>query len=81
MLLDSTGRAKLCDFGLARIMTNTTHILTSIKGTPLYMAPELIDEKPYDHQVHTFSIVFLVFSEMCAQNSNPQPTDDRLPAV
>lgn len=51
MLLDSTGRAKLCDFGLARIMTNTTHILTSIKGTPLYMAPELIEEKPYDHQV------------------------------
>lgn len=51
VLLDSTGKAKLCDFGLARIMTNATHILTSIKGTPLYMAPELIDEKPYDHQV------------------------------
>lgn len=51
MLLDSSGHAKLCDFGLARIMTNATHILTSIKGTPLYMAPELIEEKPYDHQV------------------------------
>lgn len=51
VLLDSIGCAKLCDFGLARIMTNATHILTSIKGTPLYMAPELIEEKPYDHQV------------------------------
>lgn len=51
VLLDSSGCAKLCDFGLARIMTNATHILTSIKGTPLYMAPELIEEKPYDHQV------------------------------
>jgi serine/threonine protein kinase len=23
--------------------------LTSIKGTPLYMSPELVEEKPYDH--------------------------------
>lgn len=62
VLLDSSGRAKLCDFGLARIMTNATHILTSIKGTPLYMAPELIDEKPYDHQV---SEIILVLIKMC----------------
>lgn len=59
VLLDSTGCAKLCDFGLARIMTNATHILTSIKGTPLYMAPELIDEKPYDHQVGSLQFVEL----------------------
>lgn len=51
VLIDANGRAKLCDFGLARNMTTGTHVLTSIKGTPLYMAPELIDEKPYDHQV------------------------------
>lgn len=59
VLLDSTGCAKLCDFGLARIMTNATHILTSIKGTPLYMAPELIEEKPYDHQV-SFNALFVL---------------------
>ena len=26
-----------------------TLVLTSIKGTPLYMSPELVQEKPYDH--------------------------------
>ena len=26
-------------------------VLTSIKGTPLYMAPELVQERPYDHTV------------------------------
>jgi len=49
ILLEEDGTAKLCDFGFARSMTTGTHVLTSIKGTPLYMAPELIEEKPYDH--------------------------------
>jgi fused-like protein len=31
------------------LQTINTYVLTSIKGTPLYMAPEMIDEKPYDH--------------------------------
>ncbi|XP_047988215.1 serine/threonine-protein kinase fused isoform X2 [Leguminivora glycinivorella] len=67
VLLDSSGCAKLCDFGLARIMTNSTHILTSIKGTPLYMAPELIDEKPYDHQADLWSLGCIVYELMAGQ--------------
>lgn len=40
ILLDENGEnAKLCDFGLARNMTLETHLLTSMKGTPLYMSP------------------------------------------
>ncbi|CAG2064844.1 unnamed protein product [Timema podura] len=49
VLMEASGVAKLCDFGFARNMTTGTHVLTSIKGTPLYMAPELIEEHPYDH--------------------------------
>ncbi len=29
-------------------MSANTLVLTSIKGTPLYMSPELVQEKPYD---------------------------------
>jgi fused-like protein len=47
--MEANGVAKLCDFGFARSMSTGTYVLTSIKGTPLYMAPELIEEKPYDH--------------------------------
>ncbi|XP_075969400.1 STKc_STK36 domain-containing protein fused [Anticarsia gemmatalis] len=67
VLLDNTGCAKLCDFGLARIMTNATHILTSIKGTPLYMAPELIEEKPYDHQADLWSLGCIVYELIAGQ--------------
>jgi fused-like protein len=42
---------KLCDFGFARLMSSNTLVVTSIKGTPLYMAPELVQEQPYNHTV------------------------------
>ncbi|XP_054730101.1 serine/threonine-protein kinase fused [Anastrepha obliqua] len=56
VLLNEDLHAKLCDFGLARNMTMGTHVLTSIKGTPLYMAPELLAEQPYDHQADLWSL-------------------------
>lgn len=45
ILLDHNDVAKLCDFGLARFMLTGTQELTqaSLKGTPLYMAPEVIN--------------------------------------
>ncbi|KAK9503995.1 hypothetical protein O3M35_010443 [Rhynocoris fuscipes] len=56
VLLSEDGVAKLCDFGFARSMSSGTHVLTSIKGTPLYMAPELMEESPYDHNVDLWSL-------------------------
>ena len=47
ILVASGGTVKLCDFGFARAMSHNTLVLTSIKGTPLYMAPELVQEQPY----------------------------------
>lgn len=43
--MDHNDVAKLCDFGLARFMLTGTQVLTqaSLKGTPLYMAPEVIN--------------------------------------
>lgn len=52
---------KLCDFGFARAMSSDTLVLTSIKGTPLYMAPELIDEKPYDHTADLWALGCILF--------------------
>lgn len=51
ILIGSGGVVKLCDFGFARAMSCNTMVLTSIKGTPLYMAPELVQEQPYNHTV------------------------------
>ncbi|KAL0108042.1 hypothetical protein PUN28_014954 [Cardiocondyla obscurior] len=42
-------------------MSTGTHVLTSIKGTPLYMAPELIEECPYDHNADLWSLGCIVY--------------------
>lgn len=51
ILICAGGRVKLCDFGFARALSAQTMVLTSIKGTPLYMAPELVQEQPYTYSV------------------------------
>nr|CAH7763638.1 unnamed protein product [Callosobruchus chinensis] len=61
ILIDTKNRAKLCDFGFARNMSTGTHVLTSIKGTPLYMAPELIDEQPYDYNADLWSLGCIIY--------------------
>lgn len=64
VLLSDDLDAKLCDFGLARSMTMQTQVLTSIKGTPLYMAPEILSESPYDHQADLWSLGCIIYEAM-----------------
>jgi serine/threonine protein kinase len=59
ILIGAGGTVKLCDFGFARAMSTNTMVLTSIKGTPLYMAPELVQEQPYNHTVRAAAGSFL----------------------
>ncbi|XP_013918542.1 PREDICTED: serine/threonine-protein kinase 36 isoform X1 [Thamnophis sirtalis] len=61
ILLGKGGVVKLCDFGFARAMSVQTMVLTSIKGTPLYMAPELVEEKPYDHTADLWSVGCILY--------------------
>merc|ERR1712131_64195 len=61
ILIGKGGAIKLCDFGFARTMGQSTFVLTSIKGTPLYMAPELVQEKPYDHTADLWSLGCILY--------------------
>ncbi|XP_077449174.1 serine/threonine-protein kinase 36 [Stigmatopora argus] len=61
ILFDKNGVVKLCDFGFARAMSISTMVLTSIKGTPLYMSPELVAEKPYDHTADLWSLGCILY--------------------
>ncbi len=61
VLVGGGGSVKLCDFGFARAMSAGTLVLTSIKGTPLYMAPELVQERPYDHTADLWSLGVILY--------------------
>lgn len=61
ILIGTGRRVKLCDFGFARAMSSNTMVLTSIKGTPLYMAPELVQEQPYNYTVDLWSLGVILY--------------------
>lgn len=71
ILLSETGMdAKLCDFGLARSMSRETLLLTSMKGTPLYMAPEmmgLMGDFSYDQQADLWSLGCILYEMLVGQ--------------
>lgn len=61
ILIGSKQQIKLCDFGFARAISHDASLLTSIKGTPLYMAPELVQEKPYTYTVDLWSLGVILY--------------------
>ncbi|CAD8055051.1 unnamed protein product [Paramecium sonneborni] len=67
ILLSANGVVKLCDFGFARAMSTNTQVLHSIKGTPLYMAPELVQEQPYNHTVDLWSLGVILYELFVGQ--------------
>ena len=52
---------KICDFGFAKEMSASTNFLRSIKGTPLYIAPEILISKPYTTKVDIWSFGIILY--------------------
>ncbi|XP_040296741.1 serine/threonine-protein kinase 36 isoform X2 [Bufo bufo] len=61
ILLGKDATVKLCDFGFARELSLDTLMVRSIKGTPLYMSPELVLERPYDHRSDLWALGCIVY--------------------
>ncbi|XP_070024090.1 serine/threonine-protein kinase STY8 [Nicotiana tabacum] len=54
LLMDEHGVVKVGDFGVARVQVQTG-VMTAETGTYRWMAPEVIEHKPYDHKADVFS--------------------------
>ncbi|XP_074572486.1 serine/threonine-protein kinase TIO isoform X2 [Curcuma longa] len=67
ILIGAGSTIKLCDFGFARAMSANTVVLRSIKGTPLYMAPELVREQPYNHTADLWSLGVILYELFVGQ--------------
>jgi len=64
LILDRSGRLKILDFGIARMLGLASNTAVMI-GTPGYMAPEQITGDPVDHRADQFAIG-VVFYELLA---------------
>ncbi|BFU25081.1 tyrosine kinase, putative [Entamoeba histolytica HM-1:IMSS-B] len=61
--LEAPVRAKLTDFGSSRSITLAQSNMTFTKGigTPIYMAPDLLNNKRYDEKIDVFSFAVVMY--------------------
>ncbi|EPS74340.1 hypothetical protein M569_00412, partial [Genlisea aurea] len=60
LLMDENETVKIADFGIARVQIQSG-IMTAETGTYRWMAPEIIEHKPYNHKADVFSFGILLW--------------------
>ncbi|KAL8098406.1 serine/threonine-protein kinase STY46-like [Apium graveolens] len=60
LLLDENEVVKVADFGVARVKAQSG-VMTAETGTYRWMAPEVIEHKPYDHKADIFSFAIVLW--------------------
>lgn len=59
---------KLGDFGIARTLNNTYDQASTFVGTPYYLSPELILERPYDHMSDVWAAGVVLYELMALRH-------------
>jgi eukaryotic-like serine/threonine-protein kinase len=86
VMVDASGRIRLLDFGIAKVMTSaavatdlsTTSVQTTankLVGTPGYMSPEQIQQRPLDGRSDLFALGVLLYECLTGK----RPFDARTP--
>uniref|UniRef100_A0ACD5TBT3 Uncharacterized protein n=1 Tax=Avena sativa TaxID=4498 RepID=A0ACD5TBT3_AVESA len=60
LLMDENKVVKVADFGVARVK-DQSGVMTAETGTYRWMAPEVIEHKPYDHKADVFSFGIVIW--------------------
>jgi serine/threonine-protein kinase ULK/ATG1 len=67
LLTNNFQNLKICDFGLAKLRKDMTRVFT-VCGSPLYMAPEILGEKSYDHSIDIWALGMILFEMLFGYN-------------
>ncbi|TDG95839.1 hypothetical protein EPR50_G00244730, partial [Perca flavescens] len=57
-------KAKLGDFGIARMLNNTMELARTCVGTPYYLSPEICESRPYNNKTDIWSLGCVLY-EIC----------------
>ncbi|GLU08907.1 hypothetical protein SLE2022_257910 [Rubroshorea leprosula] len=71
MLLDSQRTLKIADFGVARVEAQNPKDMTGETGTLGYMAPEVLDGKPYNRRCDVYSFGICLWEIYCCDMPYP----------
>ena len=58
------GGVKVGDFGIARVLSRDTHFAKTRLGTPLYISPEVCEDKPYNEKSDIWSLGVVLYEMM-----------------
>ncbi|KAH9298759.1 hypothetical protein KI387_030441, partial [Taxus chinensis] len=67
MLLDRSRTLKIADFGVARVEAQNPKDMTGETGTLGYMAPEVLDGKPYNRKCDVYSFGICLWEIYCCE--------------
>ncbi|KAJ7979999.1 Protein kinase family protein [Quillaja saponaria] len=71
MLLDGHRNLKIADFGVARVEAQNPRDMTGETGTLGYMAPEVLDGKPYNRRCDVYSFGICLWEIYCCDMPYP----------
>ncbi|XP_077473760.1 serine/threonine-protein kinase Nek5 [Stigmatopora argus] len=63
-LAEGDVKIKLGDFGIARTLTHTLELAKTCVGTPLYLSPEICENRPYNNKTDIWSLGCVLY-ELC----------------
>jgi serine/threonine protein kinase len=73
LMIDRSGRLKILDFGIAKVLGTLGSNATALIGTPGYMAPEQILGHPLDHRSDLFSIAVVLYELLSYKEAFTNP--------
>jgi serine/threonine protein kinase len=74
LMIDRTGRLKVLDFGIAKMLGTLATNATALIGTPGYMAPEQIVGGAIDFRSDLFSIAVVAYELLAYAEAFPGPS-------
>lgn len=65
IFLTKNGLVKLGDFGIAKCLSYTLEKAKTVVGTPYYLSPEIVENKPYSFKSDIWSLGVLLYEMVC----------------
>lgn len=64
IFLTGNNTIKVGDFGISKVLENTTQVAHTVVGTPYYMAPEACQSEPYTSKSDVWALGIILY-ELC----------------
>ena len=65
LFLAASGRLKLGDFGISKVLNSTVAFTNTAIGTPYYLSPEICQERPYSWASDIWSFGCVIYELIC----------------